>query len=56
MRFRITNRKAERVADLKDVRTTGFYGVSLSLTPDDQPIMTRDIGTQEIFTLDWQAP
>jgi Tol biopolymer transport system component/tRNA A-37 threonylcarbamoyl transferase component Bud32 len=56
MRFRITGRKAERVADLRDVRTTGLYGVSLSLTPDDQPIMTRDIGTEEIFRLDWQAP
>jgi Tol biopolymer transport system component len=56
MRFRTADRKAERVVDLKDIRTTGFYGVSLSLTPDDQPIVTRDIGTQEIFALDWQAP
>jgi len=23
---------------------------------DDQPVMTRNIGTQEIFALDWQAP
>jgi Tol biopolymer transport system component len=56
MRFRTADRKAERVVDLKDIRTTGFYGVSLSLTPDDQPIVTRDIGTQEIFALDWQVP
>jgi len=56
MRFRTSDRKAERVVDLKDIRTTGFYGASLSLTPDDQPIFTRDIGTQEIFALDWQAP
>jgi hypothetical protein len=56
MRFRTADRKAERVVDLKDIRTTGFYGVSLSLTPDNQPIVTRDIGTQEIFALDWQAP
>jgi Tol biopolymer transport system component len=56
MRFRTADRKAERVVDLKDIRTTGFYGVSLSLTPDDRPIVTRDIGTEEIFALDWQAP
>ena len=56
MRLRITDRKAERVADLKDLHTTGFYRVSLTLTPDDQPIVTRDIGTTEIFALDWQAP
>jgi Tol biopolymer transport system component len=56
VRFGIANRKAERVVDLKDFPTAGFYGSSLSLTPDDQPIMTRNIGTQEIFALDWQAP
>jgi len=56
MRFSTADRKAERVADLKDLHTTGFYAVSFSLTPDDQPIMTRDIGTQEIYALDWRAP
>jgi Tol biopolymer transport system component len=56
MRFRIADRKVERVVELKDVLTTGFYGASLSLTPDDQPVMTRNIGTHEIFALDWQAP
>jgi hypothetical protein len=56
MRFRTADRKVERVVDLKDVHTTGFYGLSLSLTPDDQPIITRNIGSQEIFALDWQAP
>jgi serine/threonine protein kinase/Tol biopolymer transport system component len=56
MRFRTADRKVERVVDLKGVHTTGFYAVSLSLTPDDHPVMTRNIGTQEIFGLDWQAP
>ena len=42
--------------DLKDFHPAGFYGTSLSLTPDNQPMMTRNIGTQEIFALDWQAP
>ena len=56
MRFRIADKKVEHVVDLKDFHTVGFYGTALSLTPDDQPIMTRNIGTQEIFALDWQAP
>jgi Tol biopolymer transport system component len=56
MRFGIADRKAERVVDLKDFPTAGFYGSSLSLTPDDQPVMTRNVGTHEIFALDWQAP
>jgi len=56
MRFLTSNLKTERVVDLKDIRLAGFYGASLSLTPDDQPIVTRDVGSQEIFALDWQAP
>jgi len=56
MRFGTADRKAERVVDLKDFHSTGFYGTSLSLAPGDRPIMTRDLGSTEIFTLDWQAP
>ncbi|MFI5114846.1 MAG: TolB family protein, partial [Terriglobales bacterium] len=56
MRVRASAGKAEPVVDLKDVHTTGFYGLSLSLTPDDKPIVTRDNGSQEIFAIDWQAP
>ena len=56
MRLRTADRKVERVVGLQDIHTTGFYGSSLSLTADDQPIITRDIGSQEIFALDWQAP
>jgi len=56
MRFLASNPKAERVVDIKDFHSAAYYGTSLSLTPDDQPIMTRDVGSQEIFALDWQAP
>jgi hypothetical protein len=56
MRIRIRDRKIERVADLKNFRQTGFYTVWLGLAPDDSPLMLRDIGTQEIYALDWQAP
>ena len=56
LRLRVADRKIERVADLQNLHMTGFYGSSLSLSPDDEPIVTRDIGSQEIFALDWQAP
>jgi len=54
MRFRLESRGAERVVDLRDLRLTGFYGSFLSLTPDDQPILTRDVGAQEVFALEWK--
>jgi len=56
MRLRIADRKIERVADLQNLHMAGFYGSSLSLSPNDEPIITRDTGSQEIFALDWQAP
>lgn len=56
MRVRPPQGKPERVVDIRDVRLTGFYGLSLSLTPDNQPIVVRDNGSTEIFSIDWQAP
>ena len=55
MRVRIQDHKVERVADLKDFRQTGFWTVWLGLAPDDSPLLLRDIGTQEIYALDWQV-
>jgi hypothetical protein len=55
MSVRVADHKVEQVIDLKDISLTGFYGASLSLTPDDQPVMTRDSGSMEIFTLDWRT-
>jgi len=56
MRVRVADRKVERVIDLKDISLTGFYNLSLSLGPDDHPVMTLDSGSMEIFTLDWRTP
>jgi Tol biopolymer transport system component len=55
MRIRIRDRKIERVADLKNFRQTGYWGVWLGMAPDDSPLLLRDTGTQEIYALDWQA-
>jgi hypothetical protein len=43
----------EQVADLKGVRQTGFRsGFWMGLTPDNSPLLLRDIGTEEIYSLD----
>ncbi len=56
MRIRIRDRRLERVADLKDFRQTGYWSFWLGMAPDDSPLLLRDIGTKEIYALDWQTP
>lgn len=56
MRVRIRDRKMERVADLKNLRQTGWFGGMLGMAPDDSPLLLRDTGTREIYALDWEAP
>jgi eukaryotic-like serine/threonine-protein kinase len=55
-RIRISDHKKEQVVDLKNFVTTGRYGGSLALAPDDSPILLRDIGSQDIYALDWEIP
>ncbi len=55
-RVRIGDRKAEQVADLHDFHTAGFYRAWLGLTPDDNILMLRDAGTQDVVSMDWNAP
>lgn len=54
VRVRIRDRKVEQVADLKDFAFTGRYGGALSLTPNDEPILLHDTGTQDVYSLEWQ--
>ncbi len=57
LRVRIADRKVEEVASLKELRQTGFRGATWTgLATDDSPLVLRDIGTQEIYALDLQAP
>ncbi len=54
VRVRISDRKVERVASLNGVRLAGFLaGIGYGLTPDGDPIILRDTGTEEIYSLDW---
>jgi Tol biopolymer transport system component len=46
--------KAERILDLKDVTLGGIFPDTISLLPDDSPLLTLDKTTQEIYRLDLQ--
>jgi len=56
VRIRIGDHRAEQVVDLKDLVTAGRYGGWLALTPDDSPLLLRDTGSQDVYSVDWQAP
>jgi Tol biopolymer transport system component len=56
VRIRISDHKTEQVADLKDFATTGRYGGCLALAPDDSPVLLRDTGTQDVYSVDWETP
>lgn len=54
IRVRLKDNKLERVADLKNFPhiVPGWLG----LAPDDSPLLLRDAGSQDIYTLDWEEP
>lgn len=56
VRIRVSDHKTEQVVDLKSLATTGRYGGALSLTPDDSPLLLRDTGSQDVYSVDWEAP
>jgi Tol biopolymer transport system component len=56
VRIRISDHKTEQVVDLRNFATTGRYGGYLSLAPDDSPLLLRDTGTQDVYSVDWEAP
>jgi len=56
-RVRIADHKLERVADLKSLRRVVAVWLSWSgLTPEGSPLLMRDVGTQEVYALDFEAP
>jgi serine/threonine protein kinase/Tol biopolymer transport system component len=56
LRIRISDHKVEQVVDLKNFNAVGSYGPALALTSDDSPLLLRDLGTQDVYVLDWEAP
>jgi serine/threonine protein kinase/Tol biopolymer transport system component len=55
VRIRINDHKAEPIANLKNFSTIGRYGGSLALAPDDSILLLRDTGTQDVYSVDWEA-
>jgi eukaryotic-like serine/threonine-protein kinase len=56
IRIRLSDHKTERVVDLKNFVTVGYYGAWFAVAPDDSPIMLRNAGTQDVYALDWEEP
>ena len=54
-RIRVSDHKLEQVVDVQNFPATGRYGASLALAPDDSPILLRDTGSQDVYSLDWQG-
>ena len=51
-RIRVSDGKTEIVASLAGVRQTGFRNaVWTGLTPDKDPLILRDVGTEELYSL-----
>ena len=56
-RLRLADRALERVASLKDFRRVIFALYPWSgITPDGSPLLMRDIGSQEVYALDFETP
>jgi serine/threonine protein kinase/Tol biopolymer transport system component len=57
MRIRLADRKSEVVTSLKGIRRALLIGeAELRVAPDGSPIITRDLGTQEIYALTVKWP
>jgi serine/threonine protein kinase/Tol biopolymer transport system component len=55
LRIRLSDRTIERVLNLKDISLTGYWESSLTLAPDDSPLLLRNVGTQDVYALDWET-
>lgn len=54
-RVRISDHRLERLVSLKDIhRYWGANAEWTGLTPDDSPLVTRNMSSPEIYALDWQ--
>jgi hypothetical protein len=57
VRIRMSDRRQDRIGSLRELRRTiGPERCWSGLAPDGSLLMLRDIGSQEIYALDWLAP
>jgi len=54
-RVALKGHKPRKVTSLKDFRLAGAMGAWFSLTPNNEPLLLRDIGGTEIYALYWDA-
>lgn len=55
-RMRVADRKIEPLVSLRGIRLAmGIWGGWVGWTPDGSPLMVRDVGTQDIYALEWVA-
>jgi len=56
-RVRVSDHKLETVASLKNLRRAVLpYQAWMGLTPEGDPLLMRDTGTQEVYALDFEEP
>jgi eukaryotic-like serine/threonine-protein kinase len=55
VRIRVSDHKVEQVTDIKDFSSAGRYGTALALSPDDEPLLLHDTGTQDVYSVDWES-
>jgi hypothetical protein len=55
-RVSVPDGKFEEVASLKNLKVTGVFSSWLGLTPNDEPLVLKDAGTQEIVSMEWHEP
>jgi Tol biopolymer transport system component/DNA-binding winged helix-turn-helix (wHTH) protein len=56
-RIRIRDQRLEEIGTLTGVRRAwGIWGPWMGLTPEDSPLFLRDVGSQEIYSVDFREP
>ena len=56
-RMRVADRKIEKVASLQSFRRAIWGNLPwFSLSPKNEPLVLRDVGTQEVYALDFEEP
>jgi len=55
VRIRVSDHQVEKIANVADFAATGRYGAALALTPDDQPVLLHDTGTQDVYSVEWEV-
>ena len=56
IRIRLSDHRIEEAVDLKNMVVAGRMDSALALAPDDSPLLLRDNGSQDVYSVDWEVP